>query len=119
MRAFTYYRHTNDLNALLADPHYSCPVFSEHPQGLWIFGADTCKQGEYADRLYQWDRDKAYAAQEHAKAEGHKQNTAAYIQAWLSDYYGTPVALHGIKAGVQAFNGYPWYWYAFTKDGAQ
>jgi hypothetical protein len=116
MRAYTYYRHTNDLNAPLADPHYSCPVFGEHPSGLWIFGGDTCKQGEYADRF---SYDKAYAAKEHAKASGFTPGTAAYIQAWLSVYYGTPVTLHGILAGVQTFNGYPWYWYAFTQDGAQ
>ena len=109
-----YFHHTNDLDAVLAYPHYSCPVFREAQGGKVIFGADVAgARGEYEDRLRQWEPEKAEAASEQCDAEGMKQSTARRSERWLSLYYGRPVRLLGIIAGYQPFDGYPWYFYRF------
>jgi hypothetical protein len=111
---YTYYRHTEDLDADLAYPHYSCPVFSKGRDGKVIFGQDdSSRQGEYADRLRDWDSKKANEADEQCKADGLTRDTARRRQRWLTVYYGRPVRLLGIVAGYQPYDGYPWYFYQF------
>ena len=110
----TYYRHTNDPNATLAYPHYSCPVFRTATGGMIIYGSDVANcQGEYADRLWEWGYARAEEATKQCDAEQLQQSTAKRSERWLSIYYGKPVKLYAIYAGSRVDNGYPWYFYKF------
>jgi len=110
-----YFFHTNNPDATLSYPHYSCPVFSSAREGKLIYGKDDATaRGEYADRLRGFNRDAADAASAQCDAEGMKPSTARRIERWLCVYFGKPVRLTGIIAGVQPFNGYPWYYYQFV-----
>lgn len=112
--SYPYFYHTTDPDRTLAYPHYSDRTFAASG-GACIYGDDKAQNdgGEYSDRLWQWEWDKAQAATDQCNAEGIPSNTARRWERWLSLYYGRPVTLTAIIAGARADNGYPWYFLKF------
>jgi len=108
----SYYYHTNDKDYQLAHSHYSDPAFKKEAV---IFGKkEDGLQWEYADRLQQWDREKAAASFAIAKEKYGEKNTARRIECYLRQYFENPsLELICILSGTQPFNGYPWYAYGF------
>lgn len=111
----SYYYHTNSKNAILAYSHYSDPAFSGN--GAIIFGKkEDNLQWEYADRLQQWDRQKAKEAWVSAVEACGEKRTAKRIERYLQNYFDNPdLDLICIISGTQQFNGYPWYAYGFKQ----
>lgn len=111
-----YFYHTNDKNRVLAHSHYSDPAFSVSG-GAVIFGeARDGIQYEYADRLRQWEPEKADDAWGKAVEECGKQRTAQRIERYLQIYYdNSDLDLVTVISGTQQFSGYPWYAYGFTQ----
>lgn len=75
---------------------------------------------DYSDRLLEWDREKMLSAIEHADAvtgakDWRAKKTARYIQEYLRFYYGKPIQLVHVIAGVNRSNGYPYLVYG-TRD---
>jgi hypothetical protein len=115
----TYYYHTNDPDAVLAYPHYSCPVFSKHkPEGHVIYGTGKGSHGDYTDRLWQWDYTRAQAASGIVAVEFvGVPATARRFERWLSLYKNTTVRITRILAGSRPDNGYPWYYLEYEDTG--
>lgn len=111
-----YYYHTNDKNTTLAHSHYSDPAYDGN--GAIIFGREVKgMQWEYADRLRQWDYDKADASWEAAKEAIGNTNTAAAVESYLRHYFDDGnLELLCIRTGTQQFNGYPWFAYGFKRS---
>ena len=103
---------------LSVNPHYSNPLYSRGGTQL-VFGVEKYPgvervNWEYSDRLWQWDWDKSQAAYETAKQSKCVQHSAKYYKTYLTAYYGKPVYLFGILAGVNVSNGYPYQVFGFT-----
>ena len=110
----TYYYHTSDPDAVLSYSHYSDPNFDGH--GAVIYGNDRAPatEGEYADRLGQWEPEKAAAAHEAMREKYGDKRCARRTEEWLSHYYGRPVRLVSIRAGTRPDNGYSWHFYRWN-----
>ena len=117
--SYRYFYHTSDKDAVLAHSHYSDPAYNG--DGAVIFGKE--KKGisyEYADRLQQWEPEKADSAWRKARTECGDKNTARRIESYLRHYYDDPkLNLVCIRTGTQPFNGYPWYAYGFERKAGQ
>lgn len=98
------YQTTHDKQAVLHDnPHYTDHRFDQEQT---IFGAE--KSGlnyDYSDRFWQWDYDKAKRSAATASAS-EAPHTAAWYERYLSEFFGKPVELCHIIAGVNKSNGY-------------
>ncbi len=108
----TYYYHTNNKDYQLAHSHYSDPAFKKEAV---IFGKkEDGIRWEYADRLRQWEPEKADTAWKAAVAECGTKNTARRIERYLQLYFDNKsIEIVCILSGTQPFNGYPWYAYGF------
>ena len=120
-------RHIQDTNtALQTHPHYTDTrfktaqtVFCSEPEKIKRqFDKDFIEglQYEYLDRIYQWDNDKARAAEQKAKESKFTRGSAQWYEVFLSEYFEKPIELVHVIAGVQVFNGYPWCAFGF-RDG--
>jgi hypothetical protein len=71
---------------------------------------------DYSDRLWQWDFDKSKAAIQAANESDAISKTARWYEVYLSSYFGQPVEIKHIIAGVNHSNGCPYrvYGYEFT-----
>ena len=116
MQPFVHCEQRRTVQILFA--HYSNPAYSRGKDHL-VFGTGTHDgksrgNWEYSDRLYEWDWRKSEAAYAAAKQEGHTESSADFYQAYLAAYYGKPVHLFGIRAGVNVSNGYPYRIFGFV-----
>jgi hypothetical protein len=110
--------NTADMDQTIhCNPHYTDDHY-KHPQT--IFGKEE-KGLEYAysDRLYQWDHIKEAEARNVANSSKAKRDTARWFQIYLTAYFGKPVILKHILAGVNWGNGYPYqvFGYKFEDKG--
>jgi len=112
----SYYYHTNDKDRVLAHSHYSDPAFKNEAV---IFGEkEDGLEYDYADRLQQWDREKAETSFKAAVEAHGKQSTARRIEHYLRLYFDNPdLELVVVLSGTQPFNGYPWYAYGYKENG--
>lgn len=99
--------NTFDKNRPLhTSPHYTDDRFKKEQT---VFGEEQSGLAyDYSDRLWQWDSDKAKEALEVAKNSGEVKSSAAYYEVYLSHYFGKPVEIGHIIAGVGRSNGYPY-----------
>lgn len=87
--------------------HRERTVFGETSAGLSY---------DYSDRIQQWDYDKATAAWKDAvKKHGVKPRTAQLYETYLSIFFGAPVTLKHIIAGVNHSSGYPYLVFGYSK----
>ncbi len=63
---------------------------------------------DYSDRLSEWNYRKNRKSFLVANSEPVKRESAAWFEAYLSHYYGYPVNVLHIIAGVNHGNGYPY-----------
>lgn len=99
------------------DPHYTNPIFRDGDQT--IFGEE--RDGicyDYSDRIVQWDYKKADEAATVAN-QYETPRTAAWVELYLSYFYGEDCTVHHIVAGVNRSNGYPYRAYGYTMKEAQ
>lgn len=61
---------------------------------------------DYSDRLWEWDYAKAEASAKVATESGAKLRTCRWYEAYLSAYFGRPIEIGHIMAGVNVSNGY-------------
>lgn len=101
-----------DMEASFPYIHYSNPYWDkEHT----IFGAkELGLEYQYSDRLEQFDYDKAKKARIDASKK-HPKFNAAYVQEYLTQYYGKPIILRHVIGGVNRSNGYNYYVYGFKQ----
>lgn len=119
---------TTDMDAVLeSEPHYTDPRFREEQtvfcaepdrlhdrRGLGTLVVEDCHY-DYSDRLYEWDREKHKEAIGVANQSGHERRTANWYQAYLRHYYGKPIDLIHIVAGINHSNG--WSYRVFGTRG--
>jgi hypothetical protein len=67
--------------------------------------------GNYSDRLWQWDSKAAERAGEACK--GLTPRTARFMETWLSAYHGRKVILRYAMGGVNHSSGYEYYFYGY------
>jgi len=108
-------------------PHYTDRRFKD-PQTIYCATPDELVDDgagnyvingchyDYSDRLYQWDNDKATAANDAAIASGHKRRTAEWCQSFIDHYYDKKVKLVHIIAGVNHSDGYPYCVFGTISD---
>lgn len=113
-------------------PHYADQRF-DMPRTVYLalgrrltkgtFGTEVVKGAHYNydDRLWQADYDKSRKAWEEAEKSGLKLHTPAIHEAYLAAYFGKPVELLHIVAGVNRGNGYPYlvYGYRHPPEGGE
>ena len=105
-RRYVYPTVTDPNVRLETMPHYTDERFNKEQT---VYG--KAEQGlayDYSDRLWQWNWDKANEASEVAKASGVTDRSARYYEVYLSHYFGKPVEIKHIIAGVNKSNGYPY-----------
>jgi len=108
---------------LNTDPHYSDDRFNNKVEwkAQTVFGPPSDDRGHpglnyvYSDRLQQWDYAKSERARQAAMSSNAPKRSALFYEAYLSAYYGKPVELVHMMAGVNCSNGYP-YWVAGYRD---
>lgn len=85
-------------------------VFCEGTPKRDGFGGESILGLEYAydDRLQQWDYKKHEEAWKHASSTGLPNRSADLYEAYLTAYYGHPVRLEHVLAGVNVSSGYPY-----------
>lgn len=122
--------HTRNKETKLQDnPHYSNPDYSSG-QMQTIFLAPQCKlekdgggyswvredgiEYNYSDRLLQWDYNKHSEAHKIAK-EKTSDKTALYYEYYLSAYFGKPIEILHILAGVNVSNGYSYLVFGYKE----
>ena len=91
-------------------PHYTNSYFKE---SRLVWGKKQGKHCDYSDRLYEWNYNKAKNSHDEAKKSVGNDCTAQFFQEYLSLYYGKSVVLHGIMAGFNLSNGYPYQVFCF------
>lgn len=112
MSYYRYFYHTNDPDAVLSYSHYSDPAFDG--PGACIYGKDEGGlHWDYADRLWQWDYEKARRSSDAMQEKYGDRRCARRIEEFLSLYYDRPVELRCIISGTRPFDGYPWYAYGY------
>jgi hypothetical protein len=108
--------YTSDPEAQLAYPHYS-DLKWRSPQFIYLkAGIDRSRKsrnGEYSDRLAQWDADADKRGREAVKANGTKFRSAKNIHLYLEAYYQKKVDLLAIQGGVNMSSGYEYYVYYY------
>ena len=109
--SYTYFKHTTDPDAVLAEAHYSDPRFAG--EGACIYGTPQGGQGEYTDRLAEWHVARLGAASAALVAAGLTTQTARGAACWLSALLDRPVEVVAIIAGARQDNGYAWYFYEY------
>jgi len=112
IEAMTIYVPVQDKNTPLnVFPHYSDKRFKTAQD---IFGKETSDLNyEYSDRLVQRDYDLSRLAMEIADNSKHPKYSANYYEVYLTEYFGEPVEVKNIKAGVNLSNGYPYLVFGF------
>ena len=114
---YMYYYHTNDPDAMLSYAHYSDPHFKK-PEGSCIYGSEEPGLNwDYADRLWQWDKEKAAQASLQMQEQYGQKRCARRTEEFLSLYFDRPIQLVCIVAGARPDNGYPWYAYGYRFVG--
>lgn len=87
-------------------PHYTDQRFKT---AQTVYGAE--ERGlhyDYSDRLWEWNYDKAEAANKVAQEQGHPIRSCAYYEAYLTAYFGKPTEIKHILAGWNVATGYPY-----------
>jgi hypothetical protein len=110
------YPTTFDKNkALETHPHYTDDRFKKEQT---VFGKEEDGIGyDYSDRLREWDYSKAEASVKAANESGATPRTCKWYEAYLSAYFGKPIEIKHIIAGVNRSNGYPYCVFGY-KDAA-
>lgn len=104
--------HTTDIDALLSLPHYSN---DDWYQGQLLYGREQKSDGgDYSDRLWQADYQKADRVSRELTDEGFRPRTARRWQEFVSRYYGKPCAITYIIGQVNQSNGYELYYIAWN-----
>lgn len=112
---------TTRMDAVLeSEPHYTDRRFREE-QTVFCAEPDrlhnNCRldtlivEGchyDYSDRLCEWDREKHKEAIGVANNSGYTRRTVNWYQAYLRHYYGKPIDLIHIVAGLNHSNGWPY-----------
>ncbi len=103
---------TFDKSATLnLSPHYTDGRFAKEQT---VFG--ECHKDieyEYSDRLVQWDYSAHERANKIANEKVTNSNTAAWVEAYLSEYFQRPIEILHIISGVNRSNGYPYNVFGF------
>lgn len=110
------YPTTFNKNSIIHDnPHYSDPDFQNKEQT--IFGKkEKGLHYVYSDRLYQWDYEKHEFATKIADKKGkEKFHTCTYYEIYLSEYYGKPIEIKHIIAGVNRATGYSYLVFGYIE----
>ncbi len=102
-------------------PHYTDQRFAK-PQTVWVAdGVDINREGyvedceyNYSDRIWQWDWNKADAAQKSIDKELDRRSPA-YIQEFLRVYFENPaIVLVHVMAGFNVSNGFAYQVYGYS-----
>ncbi|MGR9108712.1 MAG: hypothetical protein ACU843_17475 [Gammaproteobacteria bacterium] len=106
---------------LYLSPHYTDrrfmkgdaqTVYCEKPSDISSgrHGGDYIKglHYDYSDRLWEWDPNLHRKSVEFANRSDCAKGSAEWIERFLSNYYGYPVTLRHVLAGVNVGNGYPY-----------
>ena len=97
---------TDENAELYTQPHYTDERFRKEQT---VFGAEESNLSyDYDDRIRQWDYQKHEMAWDLAKKTGHKVGSQRFYEAYLSKYFGKPILLKHVIAGVNRGNGYPY-----------
>lgn len=101
------YPATNDPDVPLETmPHYSDDRFRREQT---VYGrAEKGLVYNYSDRIWQWDYKKAEEATEIANKSKFKLRSARWYEVYLSAFFGKPIQIKHILAGVNVSNGYPY-----------
>jgi hypothetical protein len=96
---------------VLAYPHYSDDRWRT---AQLIYGRE-CRttEGNYSDRMWEWDHKAAERASVACKAAVLDLRTARGVEAWLAAYHQRPVVLRYIMAGCNLATGYEYYFYGY------
>jgi len=79
---------------------------------FFIWGDRKSKEGasgDYSDRLWQWDREKASRCWKDHVGGTWQGATKAKLSAFLTAYHGKPIKAVALAEGCNPSNGYP-YW---------
>lgn len=102
-------------------PHYSDERFS-NGRARTVFGrvpdgAEYIRGLEYVydDRMRQWDYAKHERAWKEAETLALPNRSADLYEAYLSAYFGEPVSLLHVLAGVNVSNGYPYVVFGYRR----
>lgn len=99
---------------LYVTPHYSNPAFQRSAVTVWGKEADDLFYN-HDDRLWQADYTKHQAAVKTANESGAKPKTARWYQTYLSAYFGKPLQLGHVMAGVNKSNGFPYVVFGYRE----
>ncbi len=95
-------------------PHYTDNRFRKEQT---VFGKECEGIGyDYSDRLWQWDYKKAEEAVEKANKSGAISKSCRWYEAYLSAYFGKPIEIKHIIAGVNRSNGYPYCIFGYKES---
>lgn len=110
MSAYPAYVATS-IDQVLAYPHYSDERWRE---AQLIYGKKCkCDNGNYSDRLWQWDSVAAERASAACKAAGVAGRTVRSWETWLSAYHERPVIVRYILGGSNWSTGYEYYFIGY------
>ena len=98
---------------ILAYPHHT-------RMDIWgtarlIYGEkQKTDQGNYSDRLWEWDYNAGDRASAACNKQGLTRRTARQWEAWLSTYHDRPITLVYIMAGSNHATGYDYYYLGYN-----
>ena len=102
----------NKNEVLESTPHYSDSRFKDEQT---VFGKpDKILSYEYSDRLIERDYDKSKQASTSAHNSGAEYKTAQWYENYLSAYFGKPVEIRHIAAGVNRSDGWDYRVFGFV-----
>ena len=105
-RSYVYPTTFDKDKPLETFPHYTDNRFEEEQT---VFGRKEEGLGyNYSDRLWEWDYNKSKQAYATADESGLVKNSCRYFEAYLSAYFGRPIEIGHIVAGVNHSNGHPY-----------
>lgn len=108
-------------------PHYTDDRFRE-PQTVYLAtGYNVDKQQRYptvegatynySDRIWQWDRNKADAANKASLEKGFHRDSAARFEVYLRLYFDKPtLKLVHVMAGFNVATGYPYQVFGYIDE---
>lgn len=107
---------STDKNAQIADyaPHYTNSYFKT---ARVVWGREEKGLSwDYSDRIWEWDYEKAEQSAKLA-SEKHPTRTAAWVEVYLSAFFGKDIEVVCIMAGFNVSNGYPYQVFGYKEKG--
>jgi len=92
-------------------PHYTDHYWNT-ARLIWGREVKTA-ECNYSDRLWQWDSQMAERASYVCKLASLPNNTARWVEVYLTFYHDRPVILRYIMAGCNLSSGYAYYVYGY------